>query len=137
MAEHELCSLERRFSNLLNADADAHETIAMTPTPRRPRIAFTPFGFVARERRYLVSEMAQVRGLMPLLMKRRNKLPWTPADRAELRDHLKRLSVISPYLMCFVMPGGFALLPALSWWLDRRRQRPSVMHFKPRGSGLS
>jgi hypothetical protein len=137
MAKHELCSLEHRFSNSLNAPADALGTIAMTPTPRRPRIVFTPFEFVARERRHLLSEMAQIRGLMPLLMKRRNALRWTPADRAELRGHLKRLSVISPYLMCFVMPGGFALLPALAWWLDRRRQRLSVVHFKPRGSGLS
>jgi len=110
---------------------------AMTPSPRRPRIVFYPFEVAARERRHLLSEMAQVKGLMPLLMKRRNRLRWTPADRAELRGHLKRLSVISPYLMCFVMPGGFALLPALAWWLDRRRQRLSVMQLKPRGSGLT
>jgi hypothetical protein len=90
----------------------AKRTIVTTPAAHRPRIAFTPVAFVARERRYLLSEMAQVRGLMPLLMKRRNKLTWTQADRAELRGHLRRLSVISPYLMCFVMPGGFVLLPA-------------------------
>ncbi|KPK07309.1 MAG: hypothetical protein AMJ64_06990 [Betaproteobacteria bacterium SG8_39] len=105
----------------------------MTATPRRPRFAFTPIAFVARERRYLRSEMAQVRGLMPLLMKRRNRLPWTLAERAELRGHLKRLSVISPYLMCFVMPGGLALLPALAWWLDRRRPRPSLVQIERQG----
>lgn len=101
-------------------------TTVTTPAARRPRIVFTPVEFVARERRYLLSEVAQVRGLMPLLMKRRNRLTWTQADRAELRGHLKRLSMISPYLMCFVMPGGLALLPALAWWLDRRRQQPGV-----------
>jgi len=109
----------------------------MNPTPRQPRIVFTPFEFVARERRYLRSEMAQVRGLMPLLMKRRNNLPWTSAERTELRAHLRRLSVISPYLMCFVMPGGFALLPALAWWLDRRRQRPMLTEVKRRGAEAS
>jgi len=105
----------------------------MTPAPRPPRIVFSPFEFVARERRYLRSEMTQVKGLMPLLMKRRNKLVWTHADRAELHEHLKRLSAISPYLMCFVMPGGFVLLPALAWWLDRRRQRPSLAALERQG----
>jgi len=108
---------------------------AMTPAPRRPML--TPLKFVARERRYLLSEMAQVRGLMPLLMKRRNHLPWTLAERAELRGHLRRLSVISPYLMCFVMPGGFALLPALAWWLDRRRQRPALAPIERGGAEAS
>ena len=106
----------------------------LTPAPRRPRIVFTSVEFVARERRYLLSEMSQVRGLMPLLMKRRNNLPWTHADRAELRGHLKRLSVISPYLMCFLMPGGFALLPALAWWLDRRRQRLDLVPIERSGA---
>ncbi len=107
---------------------------AMTATPRRPRIVFTPVEFVARERRYLLSEMSQVRGLMPLLMKHRNNLPWTHADRAELRGHLKRLSVISPYLMCFLMPGGLAFLPALAWWLDRRRQRSGPVPIERSGA---
>lgn len=76
-----------------------------------------------RERRALLAEMVQVRGLMPLLMKRRNKQKWTDADLRELRVHIKRLSKLSPYIVVFVMPGGFAMLPVLAWWLDRRRQR--------------
>lgn len=75
-----------------------------------------------RERRFLVSEMVKTRGLMPVLMKRRNKQSWSPEDRAEIRAHLQRLSRLSPYLVILVMPGGFAMLPALAWWLDRRRQ---------------
>lgn len=75
-----------------------------------------------RERRFLVAEMAKTRGLMPVLMKRRNKQPWTSEDRAEIRAHLSRLSKLSPYLVILVMPGGFAMLPLLAWWLDRRRQ---------------
>jgi len=76
-----------------------------------------------RERQRIVSEMSQVRGLMPLLMKPRNKQKWTPEDKAQLAEHMKRLSALSPYLMVLVMPGGLLALPALAWWLDRRRLR--------------
>ncbi len=76
-----------------------------------------------REKKHLLSEILQVRGLMPLLMKPRNKQRWTPEDRAELRVHLRRLSNISPYLVVIALPGSFLMLPALAWWLDRRRNR--------------
>jgi len=76
-----------------------------------------------RERRFILAEVVQVKGLMPLLMKPRNKQRWSPEDRAQLRAHLRRLSKISPYLVVLVMPGGFVILPALAWWLDRRRIR--------------
>jgi hypothetical protein len=76
-----------------------------------------------REKKYLLSEILQVKGLMPLLMKPRNKQSWTPEDKAELQVHLRRLSNISPYLIVLALPGSFILLPALAWWLDRRRNR--------------
>ena len=76
-----------------------------------------------REKKYLLSEILQVAGLMPLLMKPRNKQKWSKADKAELRTHLRRLSNISPYLVVLALPGSFLLLPALAWWLDRRRNR--------------
>lgn len=76
-----------------------------------------------RERRFLVAEMVKTKGLLPVLMKRRNKQQWTAQDKKEIREHLQRLSKLSPYLVVVVMPGGFAILPALAWWLDRRRQR--------------
>jgi hypothetical protein len=79
--------------------------------------------YTTREKDLLVSEMAQVRGLMPLLMKRRNRQPWTREDKAELSVHLKRLSRLSPYLAVLMLPGGLLMLPALAWWLDRRRNR--------------
>jgi hypothetical protein len=79
--------------------------------------------YSTRERQFLLSEMVQVKGLMPLLMKPRNKQRWTAEDKAELAVHLKRLSRLSPYLVVVVMPGGFFLLPVLAWWLDRRRNR--------------
>ncbi len=77
----------------------------------------------AREKRHLLNEILQVRGLMPLLMKQRNKGRWSAEDRAELRGHLRRLSHLSPYLIVLALPGSFVLLPALAWWLDRRRTR--------------
>lgn len=82
-----------------------------------------------RERRRLLEELVQVKGLMPLLMKPRNRQKWTHEDIEQIRAHLRRLTRISPYLVVLVMPGGFAVLPVLAWWLDRRRNR--------RGSTLS
>ena len=76
-----------------------------------------------REKKYLLSELLQVKGLMPLLMKPRNKQDWTAEDKTELRVHLRRLSNISPYLIVLALPGSFILLPVLAWWLDRRRNR--------------
>mgnify|MGYP001619257934 CR=1 FL=1 len=77
----------------------------------------------AREKQHLIGEVLQVRGMMPLLMKPRNKQNWSADDKAQLAQHLRRLSKISPYLVVLVMPGGFFILPALAWWLDRRRNR--------------
>jgi len=78
---------------------------------------------IHREREFLLTEVLKVRGLMPLLMKSRNKQPWTAEDKAELALHLRRLSMLSPYLVVLAMPGGVLVLPFLSWWLDRRRNR--------------
>jgi len=81
------------------------------------------FELAERERRFLLAEMTQVSGLMPILMRRRNKQKWTEAELQEIRLHLRRISQLSPYLVIIVMPGGFAVLPVLAWWLDRRRNR--------------
>lgn len=91
--------------------------------PFPPKVVRSAWELAERERRALLAEMVQVAGLMPLLMKRRNKQKWSDADLRELHVHLKRLSHLSPYIVVFVMPGGFAMLPVLAWWLDRRRQR--------------
>jgi hypothetical protein len=75
------------------------------------------------QRKRLLHDVLAVKGLMPLLMKPRNGEPWTPEDRERLRACLKRLSVASPYLVLVIMPGGIFFLPALAWWLDRRRRK--------------
>lgn len=91
-----------------------------------PRVVRSAWDLAERERRALLAEMVQVSGLMPLLMKPRNKQKWSEADIRELRSHLKRITKLSPYVVVFVMPGGFAMLPVLAWWLDRRRQRNRI-----------
>lgn len=76
-----------------------------------------------REKEHILSEMLQVKGLIPLLMKPRNKQKWTAEDRAELKQQLQRIFRLGPYLAVIALPGSFLLLPALAWWLDRRRNR--------------
>jgi hypothetical protein len=79
------------------------------------------FALQHRERTQLLEEMTQMRELMPLLMKQRNGNQWTPDDRQHIREHLRNLVKISPYIILFVAPGGLFLLPIMAWWLDRRR----------------
>ncbi|KRB94196.1 hypothetical protein [Noviherbaspirillum sp. Root189] len=79
-----------------------------------------------RERVRLWQEMAQVRGLMQLLMKQRNGYRWTETDRRKIRAQLRKLASLSPYMVLFVSPGGFLAMPVLAWWLDRRRQKRLV-----------
>ena len=74
-----------------------------------------------RERRFLVAEMVKTKGLLPVLMKRRNKQKWTAQDRKEIREHLQRLSELSPYLVVVVMPGGLRTAGA-GVVVDRRRR---------------
>ena len=110
-----------------------NEAQAVAPPPKgtgakgmsaRAFSALRAFGaHSAREKQFLLNEITQVKGLLPLLMKQRNKQRWTSEDKAELALHLKRLSDLSPYLIVVAMPCGLLMLPALAWWLDRRRNR--------------
>ena len=93
---------------------------------RPPAPIIRAFELAERERKFLLAELVQVKGLMPVLMKRRNKQQWSEADLAEIRAQLRRISKLSPYLVVVAMPGGFAMLPVLAWWLDRRRQRRTM-----------
>ena len=95
----------------------------MSPPDRAPAAIRRVFAFADRERKYVLDEMAQVKGLMPLLMKRRNRERWTADDLADIRAKLNRLGGLSWYLAVLLLPGGFLALPAVAWWLDRRRER--------------
>jgi hypothetical protein len=87
-----------------------------------------------RERKYVLGDVVQITGLMPLLMKPRNKQKWSAEDKRKIVDHLRRLSMVSPYLAVMVMPGSFVVLPALAWWLDRRRQNNTRKNLPPGSS---
>ena len=82
-----------------------------------------------REKKHLLHEILQVKGLMPLLMKPRNEQMWTPEDKHELRTQLRRLSSISPYLIVLTLPGSLLMLPTLAEWLDRRGNRRMRAHW--------
>lgn len=72
-------------------------------------------------RLYIRGELSQVRGLIPILMKRRNGEQWSAEERAMLQRNLRALSNLSPYLIPLIMPGGILMIPLLAWWLDHRR----------------
>ncbi|MGH8671882.1 MAG: hypothetical protein ACREUA_07585 [Burkholderiales bacterium] len=74
-----------------------------------------------RQRQLILSEVLQVQGLMPLLMKPRNGQRWTAAERKQIVEHLRHLSTLSSYVIVLVLPGAPITLPLLAWWLDRRR----------------
>jgi hypothetical protein len=76
-----------------------------------------------REKSGIRGEIAQVPGLMALLMKPRNGQKWTRAERAELRAQLRRLSRLGLFLTTAALPGTSLTLPLLAWWLDRRQRR--------------
>jgi hypothetical protein len=72
----------------------------------------------------LLAEVLEVRGLMPLLMKRRNGAHWTGEERRVLRQQLRALMHFVPWLVILLLPGSALLIPLFAWWLDRRRHGP-------------
>lgn len=98
--------------------------LPVTPSRNYARVFFGPLWDVQeREKQRVLREVAQVRGLMPLLMKRRNGEAWSREERKELVRVMRGLYSVSPYLLALAMPGSVLLLPVLAWWLDRRRRR--------------
>lgn len=79
----------------------------------------------SREKSRLRVELALIRGAMPLLMKQRNGGTWTPEDRGQLRQMMRSLTSVSPYLLIWAVPGSMLILPFLAWHLDTRRKRRS------------
>jgi hypothetical protein len=76
-----------------------------------------------REKLRIREEIAQIPGLMALLMKPRNGLKWTKMERAQLRAQLRSLSRLSIYLALATIPFTSLTLPLVAWWLDRRQQK--------------
>lgn len=93
------------------------------PAPRRSGFLQAFTAAQKRERDAILAETAKIKGLMPLLMKHRNGGRWSRAEREALHEQMRALAHLSPYLVILVLPGSFAVLPVLAWWLDRRRGR--------------
>ena len=79
----------------------------------------------SREKNRLRAELAHIKGAVPLLMKQRNGGTWSPEERSQLRQTLRSLSSVSPYLLVWAVPGSMLILPFLAWHLDTRRKRRS------------
>ncbi len=79
----------------------------------------------SREKSRLRIELTQIKGAVPLLMKQRNGGTWSPEERSQLRQMLRSLSSVSPYLLVWAVPGSMLILPFLAWHLDTRRKRRS------------
>jgi hypothetical protein len=80
--------------------------------------------FYNRLKEAILREVLAVKGLMQLLMKRRNtEVKWTKDEKAEIQTHLKSPSKTVPMLLLFSFPGGSFLVPLLALALDRRRGR--------------
>lgn len=100
----------------------------MTQLPRRRAVLILQRKWASvrsmqeNQRLYIRDELSQVRGLIPILMKRRNGEKWSAEDRKMLQRDLRALSNLSPYLIPLVMPGGILMFPILAWWLDYRRK---------------
>jgi len=81
----------------------------------------------------IVREILAVKGLMQLLMKRRNtRVAWTKDEKAEIKRYLKSLSRTLRILIVFSLPGGALLLPLLALVMDRRRGRRAASQVRGR-----
>ena len=76
-----------------------------------------------REKNRLRAAIEQIKGAVPLLMKQRNGGKWTAQDKQEIKNILRSLTTVSPYLLIWIVPGSMLILPFLAWHLDTRRKR--------------
>jgi hypothetical protein len=80
--------------------------------------------FLETKKTLFQQEVRQMSGFMRLLMKQRNTgAKWTGEEIAELKTYIRHLKSCMPLLTCFLLPGGFLLLPLLAARLDRRKSR--------------
>ncbi len=105
-------------------DPDSTQTFR-TRMPKAPVWVSSMAAGNSREKTRLRTELGQIRGALPLLMKQRNGGAWTPEERQQIRQMLRSLSSVSPYLLVWAVPGSLLILPFLAWHLDTRRKRRS------------
>lgn len=105
--------------------ADAASATSTGFVPRVRRLFMATRMLHAREKSRIREEIAQIPGLLALLMKPRNGLKWTKAERKELRTQLRGLSRLSLYLTMAALPFTTLTLPLVAWWLDQRQKKRS------------
>jgi hypothetical protein len=105
-------------------DPDSTQTFRAR-MPRAPQWVSSMAAGNSREKNRLRTELSQIKGALRLLMKQRNGGTWTPEERSQLRQMLRSLSTVSPYLLVWAVPGSLLILPFLAWHLDTRRKRRS------------
>lgn len=77
----------------------------------------------------ILEEILKIRGLMQLLMKKRNTgIEWTRYELAKIKFHFKRLSKAIPFFILFLLPGGLLLIGLLVVYIDRRRRRRNPLN---------
>ena len=91
--------------------------------PRAPIWVSSMVAGNSREKDRLRGEFGQIKATMRLLMKQRNGGTWTADDRQQLKQMLRSLSSVSPYVLIWAVPGSIVILPFLAWHLDTRRKR--------------
>ena len=82
---------------------------------------------ILKNKDLIFSEAQQFQGFLHLFFKPRNTdLKWTKAEKQQIKNYLKRLSLYVPILIIFALPGGSLLLPVLAEILDRRKTRRAL-----------
>jgi hypothetical protein len=109
------------MTNREDAGAIQAGPIALVPNHPRASLWRRLFSLRWMERNAVLAEVLEIRGLMPLLMKRRNGTQWTSEEQLLLRRQLRALIHCIPWLVILVLPGSALFIPLFAWWLDRRR----------------
>ena len=90
---------------------------------------------IVTNKEIILREVLAIKGLMQLLMKKRNTdEKWTWEEKKELKSHLRNIAKIIPALAIFSLPGGSLLLPILAETLDRRKSRRLIKKEDPGGA---
>ncbi|MEO7937578.1 MAG: hypothetical protein ABIR55_03060, partial [Burkholderiaceae bacterium] len=101
-------------------DPDSTQTF-QTRMPRAPVWVSSMAAGNSREKNRLRGELGEIKNALRLLMKQRNGGTWTVDERQQLKQMLRSLTSVSPYLLIWVVPGSMLILPFLAWHLDTRR----------------
>ncbi len=80
--------------------------------------------FLLKHKPLILKHSKDMRDFLRLLLKQRNTgVKWTNEEIAQLKVHVKQLSLYVPALVIFVLPFGYLMLPVLAELLDRRERR--------------